>query len=239
MRVENESSSGAYASILRYFLSSDGGWHRCKPRGLACREVLNAWTAVHRPSDEPIATADEERNAKIRRYTNAEFDLYERGANDVREFAKHAPFWMPLANKDGTINSSYGKIVWKDRTHDQGTKTPWEWARESILADADTRQALVQFVQPRHFVWGTKDLVCTCHGWFAARQGKLDLTVVMRSNDVVRGFVYDVPWFCHLLLKMAREVGLEVGRYEHLAHSLHLYESDVEVAGRMFHGPVR
>lgn len=235
LNVRAEHTSEAYALVLGHFLVGSG-WEVVSPRGQKCREELNARVDIAQPDDRPIVTVDPERNAKIAKYTNAEFDLYARGIDSVVSFARHAPFWLPLANRDGTVNSAYGKIVWYDRTYDQGTMTPWQWAKETLLSDRSTRQAVLLFAQPRHFIRGVRDLVCTCHGWFAERCNKLNLTVVMRSNDVVRGFVYDVPWFCRLLQTMAAEIGSTVGTYTHLAHSLHLYESDVGLARRMVYG---
>jgi thymidylate synthase len=45
-----------------------------------------------------------------------------------------------------------------------------------------------------------------------------------------------MPWFCELQEQMAEELGVLPGTYTHFAHSLHLYESDLEVARRMLFG---
>ena len=39
-----------------------------------------------------------------------------------------------------------------------------------------------------------------------------------------------MPWFCYLLEKMANDVHARVGSYSHIAHSMHLYESDFKTA---------
>ena len=48
----------------------------------------------------------------------------------------------------------------------------------------------------------------------------------MRSNDICKGFPYDVFQFTMLQLKMAKELGIEVGNYRHICGSLHCYEPD-------------
>jgi thymidylate synthase len=109
--------------------------------------------------------------------------------------------------------------------------TPWEWAIESLLTDKDTRQAVMHFALPEHKWVGNKDQVCTLTGNWLIREDKLHLSIVMRSNDIVLGLVYDMPWFCSLMDKMLEELKpiyptLKKGSYTHLAHSAHVYEKD-------------
>lgn len=226
----------AYQAVLTKLVY--GPYVGVGPRGLRTNEVIDAIIQITEPSSKPVETANVKRNERIARYTAAEFDLFERGVNDVNEFAKHAEFWRTVGDPDGTVNSSYGRIIWYDRTI--GTSdliTPWEWCKAALLKDRDARQATLLFMRPDH-LRETKDLICTCHGQFMIRGGELNLTVVMRSNDVVKGFVYDVPWFCHVLARMAHEIKIRVGTYTHIAHSLHLYTCDLEVARSMIHeGP--
>ena len=52
----------------------------------------------------------------------------------------------------------------------------------------------------------------------------------MRSNDLWLGFPYDVFQFTCLQVRMAMELGLDIGTYTHIAGSLHLYARDFEKA---------
>ena len=69
----------------------------------------------------------------------------------------------------------------------------------------------------------TKDTPCTVSLQFLIRDNKLHLTVYMRSNDIWLGFPYDVFSFTCMQIKMAMELGYDVGEYTHIAGSLHLY----------------
>ena len=116
--------------------------------------------------------------------------------------------------------------------------TPWEWCVESLKNDKDTRQAILRFSLPEHHWKGNKDFVCTLHGNFVIRNNKLNLSIVMRSNDLMLGLVYDLPWFISLMYKMRDELkdtypDLEIGHYTHLAHSMHIYERDEEKIKKM------
>jgi thymidylate synthase len=65
------------------------------------------------------------------------------------------------------------------------------------------------------------------------RDGRIDATVYMRSNDIFLGLPYDLFVFTMLQELFAAELGLDVGRYHHMVGSLHLYETDIERAKRL------
>lgn len=109
--------------------------------------------------------------------------------------------------------------------------TPWEWCKESLVLDKNTRQAVLHFAIPDHYYFGNKDQICTIYGIFFIRQDKLNFSIHMRSNDVIKGLTYDLPWFISLMEKMVDELkqyypDLSVGEYTHLSNSMHIYMSD-------------
>jgi thymidylate synthase len=233
--------------------------YRAAPRGLPAREKTDYTFRVLNPVNEPIVTKDLERNKVIVDYTNKETELYNSCSNRVEDFARASKFWEKLANPDGTVNSAYGYLIWKNKSHgsrfemkdvvheaetENGSKgffrtnepvmrTPWEWAKESLIADKDSRQALLRFSLPSHQWIGNRDQTCTLSGLFLIRENKLNLSIVMRSNDLWLGLTYDLPWFVSLIDKMVEELKpyypeLTKGHYTHTVHSLHLYERDEE-----------
>lgn len=237
------------------------------PRGQRCREILDHGFRVLEPSSDPIVTKDEERNRVIANYTAKEVDLYNSCSNSAEAFGKASKFWLSLANPDGTVNSAYGHLIWANKSHgskfeteyvedlrafwdvDSSSggrvvhavhkmRTPWEWAKESLIKDKDTRQAILRFSLPEHQWMGNKDQTCTMHGNFLIRDDKLHLSVVMRSNDLVLGLVYDLPWFCSLMDRMVEELrehypNLSKGHYTHTVHSLHIYEKNEQMVKNM------
>ena len=203
------------------------------PRGMATRELMNWQLVVERPTSSLVVTASAARNATIARYCETERGLYLAGERSAEVWAERASkFWLGLANPDGTVNSNYGELMMVRRDMPGGL-TAWEWARESLVADPDTRQAFVRVSRPEHQWRGNRDQVCTMHLHFMLRGGRLHATAVMRSCDAVKGLAYDAPWFCWCLEVMATSLAVPVGTYAHLAHSLHLYERDVALAERM------
>jgi len=243
----------------------------CAPRGQKIKECLDYQFRVLCPEVTPIITKDEERNKIIAEYTAKETALYDSCSNNVEDFAKASSFWRKIANNDGTINSAYGYLIWKNnscgdplqelsfiddsginprvmvlnsltqtgmKAHRECKRTPWEWCVQSLKADKDTRQAHLKFSLPEHLWIGNKDQVCTLHANFLIRDDKLNMSVVMRSNDLMLGLVYDLPWFVSLMDKMIDELkrdypSLTKGHYTHTVHSMHIYERDEEKVMKM------
>jgi len=230
---------------------------KAAPRGLPVREILNYSFTVTEPVAEPLVTKDEERNKVIVSYTAKEVELYDSCSNKAADFGEASKFWLKLANPDGTVNSAYGHLIWAKRSHgnpgyeasvnkthnplnsnEDLMRTPWEWAKQCLLADKDTRQAILRFSLPEHHWVGNKDFTCTLHGSFLIREDKLHFSVVMRSNDVVLGIAYDLPWFVSLMDKMVDELkstypNLTKGHYTHMVHSLHAYEKNEDMILKM------
>jgi thymidylate synthase len=220
---------------------------KCAPRGIPIREILNYTFTVLNPVAEPIITHDLERNKVIADYTAKEVELYNSCSNRVEDFAKASKFWEKLANPDGTVNSAYGYLIWGNTSHGNPwfehevepkyslnidyKRTPWEWAKQCLIQDKDTRQAILRFSLPEHSWFGVKDFPCTMHGTFLIREDRLHLSIVMRSNDLFRGLVYDLPFFVSLMDRMIEELKpayptLTKGTYTHVVHSCHIYEKD-------------
>jgi thymidylate synthase len=217
--------------------------YKNSPRGFPCREKTDYTFRVLEPANEPIVTCDPERNKVIAEYTRKEVELYDSCTNKASDFAKASKFWEKLANPDGTVNSAYGFLIWRNPSHgneffehENGLgkyRTPWEWAKQCLIQDRDTRQAILRFSLPEHAWMGVKDFTCTMHANFLIRDNKLNLAVVMRSNDLWLGLTYDLPWFISLIDRMVEELKphypeLTRGTYTHTAHSMHLYECDEE-----------
>lgn len=230
----------------------------CAPRGQKVREVLNYSFKVLNPVNESIITKDLERNEVIKSYTKKECELYDSGTNSAEDFGQASKFWLKLQNPDGTVNSAYGHLVKFKKSHGNPIyemqsrmkavsmdeteeylkqnavnmmRTPYEWCLDSLRSDKDTRQAIMRFSLPEHFYKGNKDFTCTLSGTFHIREDKLNLSIHMRSNDLMLGLVFDLPWFVSLMDDMVSDLkdiypDLQKGYYVHTVDSMHLYDKD-------------
>lgn len=107
-----------------------------------------------------------------------------------------------------------------------------------LVADPDTRQAIVTLWDPKHdAAGGKKDHPCTTAFNFRIREGRLNMTTFMRSNDAYWGWPYDVYQFAMVQTTMAHVLGVGLGTYTHHAASFHLYEPHWNVARDIVDGP--
>jgi thymidylate synthase len=74
----------------------------------------------------------------------------------------------------------------------------------------------------------SQDILCNVLSMLKIRDGRLEWTQVMRSNDLFRGVPYNFVQFTVLQEVIAGWLGLEVGAYDHVSDSLHVYEGDFE-----------
>jgi len=93
--------------------------------------------------------------------------------------------------------------------------------------DRDTRQAVMVLWNP----WKDnlqKSVDYPCNNWshLMIRDGKLNWTQVLRSNDVILGLPQNIFQFTHLQEIVAGWLNVEVGRYTHFTDSLHVYMND-------------
>jgi len=147
------------------------------------------------------------------------------GRSDI----KHLEFFLPRA-KDFSDDGLTWRAAYGGRMFTSGiTQNPvdqFEYVYKTLKADAGSRQAVITIWDPGRdcTVGKTKDMPCSNRLCFMIRDGKLDLSLNIRSNDVLWGFSsINVYEFTVMQEIMATMLGVEVGRYYHIADSLHCY----------------
>lgn len=160
-------------------------------------------------------------------YIAGELLFYFLGRNDTEYISKFSKFWKNIENEDGTVNSAYGNLIFNELNEFEFTQ--YDWALTSLIKDKDSRQAIMHFNSKDHQYLKNKDFVCTMYSIFQIRENKLNFKVYMRSNDAILGTPTDVAFFTVLqmqALNHLREVypELELGTYEHVIDSYHIYD---------------
>lgn len=100
---------------------------------------------------------------------------------------------------------------------------------EKLLKDWDTRQAVAQIWNPMfdNSSYEGKDFPCNMTLCFKIRKNKLQLTVYNRSNDLHYGtFGANLCQFATIQEMVASWLGIEVGTYNQVTDSLHIYLKD-------------
>lgn len=199
-------------------------------RGTKQREILFHHICIEDPTALTIAPP-------LRRfkpvYAIAEWLWYLSRDKDVKNIGKFAETWLLIQDRKGQAESNYGEYIFEPQYYrflnNIWKPSQWEWVKEELLSDRDTRRATIAINQPYHKWKNKKDYPCTNNMHFFIRNNQLHLGINMRSNCAVFGFCNDVWTFCmfqQLMLNELNEAGanLTLGRYYHSAGSFHVYE---------------
>ena len=199
---------------------AEGGFTDLSRDGSVVGEYLDAIFCVEDPTRNIVTSKI--RNMPMR-YAVGELAWYLSGSNKVKDIVQYAKKWADISDDGETNNSAYGYRIFNKFGFDQ-----WEYVKDLIRKDPNTRQAVIHIKDASNIP--TKDTPCTVYLQFFLRNNKLNLSVHMRSNDIWMGVPYDMFSFCFLQVKMAMELGVEIGSYTHYAGSLHMYQRDYDTA---------
>lgn len=150
-------------------------------------------------------------------YAEAEFKWYLSRNRSVEEIKKKAKMWDKMHNGNNVVNSNYG----------------WQWNRNNQLGHAiellrfnkETRQAVITIYDGKEHDQYSHDTPCTLSITFSISDDKLNMSVLMRSNDLWFGFCNDQYCFSKLQIGVAELLHIPVGWYYHFANDLHLYKN--------------
>lgn len=162
-------------------------------------------------------------------YAQREWDWYLSGNPSVEEIKKFAPMWDKMHNGNNIVNSNYGYQWMKNNQLNK--------CIEQLKKDSNSRQAWITIYDGKEKCLYDFDTPCTLSVGFDIKPetpNKLDMTVCMRSNDLIFGFCNDQYCFSKLQQMVADELGLNVGTYYHFAHDLHIYERHYEMKSNFY-----
>ena len=168
-------------------------------------------------------------------YIKKEFLWYLKGDRFDLSITEQASLWKTLINDDGSINSNYGQYLFFPKNHSIDDPYNQFGAAIQFLADdKDSRRASMMILSKDHIMSKTNDLPCTYAINFRIRDNKLNMTVRMRSQDMVYGMGNDAPTFSftHEMACMVLRLqypSLELGEYYHSCDSAHIYERHFEM----------
>ena len=152
-------------------------------------------------------------------YAQAEWEWYLSGDPSVDKlgeiYGKVPQIWERMSDADGEVNSNYG-YQWK-----RGYQL--DKVVHALRADPNTRQAAISIYDGKEINRYKYDTPCTYAVQFTVVKGKLNMCVVMRSNDLWYGFCNDQYCFSKLQELVSKRTEYEMGTYYHFAHNLHLY----------------
>lgn len=200
--------------------------------GKATRELIGRLTALEQPLERYLFLP-KRHNDVFAQFAETMWVLA--GRDDIGWLSRYLPRAPNYSDDGQTWRGAYGPRLrrWT------GDVDQLDEVRRLLSADQASRRAVMVLFDPvRDFV-DSKDV--PCNNWLSwiAREGKLHLSVAIRSNDAMWGFsgVNAFEWSV-LQELMAYWLGLEVGSAKYFATSFHLYDYHFNKArqiGERFH----
>ena len=170
-------------------------------------------------------------------YIKHEFLWYLRGDKFDLSILEKAKIWKDIVNQDGSLNSNYGQYIF-------GADNQFDNVVRILRDDKDSRRASISFLNKEHLFSDTRDVPCTYTINFRIRQDKLNMSVHMRSQDLIYGMANDCPAFSfvhEMMLNVLKQYypNLEYGMYHHVCDSLHVYERHFKMLEQLTSGEAK
>ncbi len=194
-------------------------------------EVLHSALSLRNPRQRWIASRVPSMNPA---FAIAEVIWILRGRNDSAFLNFFNPLLPKFQGEDSTYHGAYGFRIRSHFGIDQLNQ-----AYFALLNNPDSRQIVLQIwdsASDLPFESGlprSPDVPCNIVALLKIRDGRLEWTQIMRSNDLFRGLPHNIVQFTTMQEVLAGWLGLEVGSYNHFSDSLHLYSNDGEVRDRI------
>jgi len=153
------------------------------------------------------------------------------GQKDLTFVRQFTSIWDDFAEADGTMETAYG-YRWREHfgrdqlldlvehlraepTSRQGVVVMWDPASDGLLAPKKKNV-------PCPFTW-TANIIAN----------KLNLHLIIRSNDMMLGNPHDTAGFALLQAMLAQELGVEVGKLTISISHAHIYEGHYDQVGEL------
>ena len=184
------------------------------------KALFNVGFYIENPLDNAIENTERKWNPV---YAEAEWQWYLSGDRNIAKlgelYGKVPEIWKRMAFPNGNVNSNYG---WQWRRNDQ-----IDYVVNLLRNEPETRQATISIYDGKEHDTFAFDTPCTYAVQFTIVNNRLDMCVVMRSNDLWYGFCNDQYCFSRMQEMVCNELNIELGTYYHFAHNMHLYNDKI------------
>ncbi len=154
-------------------------------------------------------------------YADAEWKWYLTGNKSIDKlgeiYGSIPPIWENMTDLNRCVNSNYG-YQWK-RNHQL------DYIVAKLKDNPNTRHAAITIYDGKEHQKYRKDTPCTYAVQFTIFKNVLNMSVMMRSNDIWFGFCNDQYCFSMLQKSVADRLSINVGSYFHFAHNFHIYNN--------------
>lgn len=178
------------------------------------RAVLNVGFYLKDPMENNIT--EKFRNWS-QKYAQYEWQWYLSGNPNAEEIAKKAKIWYSCMDASGNVNSNYG-YHWMQNNQ-------LDYVVDELKNNPDSRRASISIYNAKERYNFENDTPCTYAVNFSILNNRLNMSVLMRSNDLWFGFCNDQYCFSKLQEEMSKRLELKIGYYYHFSQNLHIYNN--------------
>lgn len=223
--IHGETANDMWIQAYNTVINADSVDSRC---GIT-REILHAALSINNPVQKWVSC----RTPPISiGYALAELIWILAGSDD----AQVINYWnTALPNYAGEYRyypGAYGNRIFYKHGINQLEKV-----YETLKNHPESRQAVIIIWDPKidlPYCDGSpnnKDIPCNICSLIKVRNGKLEWTQIMRSNDLILGLPYNIVQFTSIQEILASWLNVKVGTYNHISDSLHIYEEKIASSG--------
>ena len=185
------------------------------------KALFNIGFYINDPQERRITNTERKWSEE---YAEAEWKWYLSGSPSVKRlgeiYGKVPAIWDRMATGPSRlVNSNYG-YQWERNAQ-------LDMVVEMLKRNPDTRQACISIYDGKEISSYAFDTPCTYAIQFTIVNGKLDMCITMRSNDLWYGFCNDQYQFSKLQEMVSKRLRIETGVYYHFAHNMHLYNDKI------------
>lgn len=165
-----------------------------------------------------------------KKYIQKELDWYLSEDLSIKGHVDDIQIWNQVCTQDDKkeVNSNYGYLLFSKKNGSQ-----YDNCLKVLKKDKCTRNAIIMYNRPEiykdYLRDGMHDMICTIFSQFFIRKNKLEMIHVMRSNDLIFGFINDFAWTCFVYQNMYLDLkdkyeDLKIGNIYWQSDSMHVYE---------------
>jgi thymidylate synthase len=221
---EGQTADAVWCEIADAFRNGEGTEQPSRVGEM--REILHSAMSISSPTQRWITSRVPPINIA---FALAEVVWILTGRNDSK-FLNYFNSQLPkFAGEGPTYHGAYGRRLRSHLGIDQLQR-----AYEVLSRKPSSRQVVLQIWDSRIDMPASSgeeasvDVPCNVASILKVRNGRLHWMQIMRSNDVFRGLPYNIVQFTTLQEVVAGWLRLELGDYNQISNSLHVYERDLD-----------
>ena len=166
---------------------------------------------------------------------------YLSGEEHIKNLREETKIWDAWADEDGRLDTAYGRFwrrypvpdsgldgeTWPEddqrwMNEDEQTFDQIQYAIDTLRENPNSRRIVISAWHPANAAIST---LPPCHYTFVlnVQDGKLNLHLTQRSGDTALGIPFNIAAYSIIGTLIAREAGLELGKFGHTIVDAHVY----------------